>query len=336
MDKIARRLAVVAVMLVAALALAACGGDDESSTTSGGTSTSGASAETQDVTLLMNWFAQAEQGGYWQADAEDLGSDEGIDIHVEQGGPQIQTIPQVASGKAEFGVAQADELLLARAEGVPVVEVFGGMDRYLQCMMFHPNQGISDWPDLNGHDIAVAPSGGFWPYIKGKYHLDDVKEINFTGSLAEFQRNEGLVQQCFITSEPYVAKEQGIDIETMMVADSGYNPYSQGLFTTEKVIKENPDLVRKVVAAAQQGWKNFLSDPSAGKQLILDTNKDMEPGAIDYAQKELADGDYFASDLGSMTEERWQTMADQLREAGVLTKDVDVDAVWTDEFLPKQ
>lgn len=327
-----RRLAMAATMLVAALTIAACGGDDGSDS---GSADADTAAKTQKVDVLMNWFAQAEQGGYWQADAEDLGKDDGVDLNVRQGGPQIQTIPQVAAGEAKFGIAQADELLLARAEGVPVVEVFGGMDKYLQCLMFHPDQGIEDWPDLDGHQIAVAPSGGFWPFIRGKYGLDDVKEINFTGDLATFKRNKELVQQCFITSEPYVAKQEGIDIETMLVADSGYNPYSQGLFTTEKVIKEEPELVEAVVKAAQQGWENFLADPTAGNELILETNPDMEQAKLEFAHEELKTGGYFADPIGSMTAERWQTMADQLREAKVLEQDVAVDEVWTDEFMPQ-
>jgi NitT/TauT family transport system substrate-binding protein len=329
MQYLRRTLAALAALAIVA-ALGACGGDDDSG--SGGASSDGG---TEKVTLLMNWFAQAEQGGYWQAQAAQTGKADGLDIEVQQGGPQIQTIPQVAAGKADFGVAQADELLLARAEGVPVVEVFGGMDKYLQCLMFHPSAGIQDFSDISGHQVAVAPSGGFWPYIKGHYHLQDVKEINFTGSLAEFKRNEDLVQQCFITSEPYFARQEGIDFDTLLIAEAGYNPYSQGLFTSERVIKEEPDLVRKVVKAAQEGWRQFLADPAKSRDLVLKVNKDMEQAPFDFAWKELKDGDYFGDPIGGMTAERWDTMKKQLEEAGVLEKPVDVNSVWTDEFLPK-
>lgn len=316
-----RRAAAATTAVLAVAAVTACSSD-------GG--------DEQQVDLLMNWFAQAEQGGYWQAGAEQLAADEDIELNVRQGGPQIQTIPQVASGEAEFGIAQADELLLARAEGAPVVQVFGGMEKYLQCMMFHPGQGISDWSDLDGFRIAVAPSGGYWPYIKGEYGLDNVQEVNFTGSMGNFAGDESMVQQCFITSEPYVAEQEGIEIETMMVADSGYNPYSQGLFTTERMIEENPDLVRAVVAAAQEGWQRYLDDPSAGNELILETNSEMEQAKLDFAHQELSTGGYFPAgdEIGVMESGRWQTMADQLRQAGVLTKDVNVDDVWTNEFLP--
>jgi NitT/TauT family transport system substrate-binding protein len=327
MHPLRRILVVLAVLAVLPLGVAACGGDDDDDGGGGGP---------EEATLVMNWFAQAEQGGYWEAEAANTGKAEGVSIKVQQGGPQIQTIPQVAAGKADFGVAQADELMLARAEGVPVVEVFGGMDKYLQCMMYHPSSGIKDFGDISGHQVAVAPSGGFWPWIKGHYKLEDVQEINFTGALAEFKRNDNLVQQCFITSEPYFADQEKIDHAELLVADAGYNPYSQGLFTSERMIQENPDLVRKVVAAVQKGWEKFLQNPSAARALVLKTNKDMEKGPFDYAWKTIKNGDYLGTPIGAMTAERWQTVHDQLEEAGVLEKDVDPNEVWTDEFMPKQ
>jgi NitT/TauT family transport system substrate-binding protein len=329
----ARRFTAALVAVAVVVALSACGSSDSSSSSSSGSSSG---AKTEKVTLLMNWFAQAEQGGYFEAQAAGIGKADGLEINVKQGGPQIQTIPQVAAGKAEFGVAQADELMLARSNGVPVVEVFGGMDRYLQCLMYHPSSGIKDFPDISGHQVAMAPSGGFWPYLKQHYKITDVKEINFTGSLAEFKRNKDLVQQCFITSEPYFASQQHIDHAELMVSDSGYNPYSQGLFTSEQMIKDHPDVVRKVVAAVQKGWTQFLADPSAAKKLIMSVNKDTDPAAFDFAAKELKNGNYLGDPVGGMVAARWDTLKEQLKSTGVLSKDVDASSVWTDQFIPKQ
>ena len=319
-------VALVALVAVAVAGLAACGDDDSDS---GSESESGP----EKVTLLMNWFAQAEQGGYWQAEAADTGKAEGVSIHVLQGGPQVQTIPQVAAGKADFGVTTTDQLVIARSQGVPVVSVFGGMDKFLQCMMYHPSSGISDFNDLNGHPVAVSPSSAFWLWIKGQFQLDDVKEIANSGTLAEFKRNEELVQQCYTTSEPYIATQEDIPHAELLVADAGYNPYSQGLFTSERMIKENPELVRKVVAAAQAGWKQFLEDPAKARALVMKVNKNTDLGGFDYAWKTLRDGDYFADPIGDMTAERWDTLHEQLTEAGVLKKDVDIDSVWTNEFV---
>lgn len=331
-----RKMLTAVAVLGAVVALAACGGSSSSGSSSGSTSsTSGGSSSTptQKVTLLMNWFPQAEQGGYFQAEAAGLGEKDGISLHVLSGGPQVQTIPQVAAGKADFGVATSDELVLARSQGVPIVQVFGGMDKFLQCMMYQPSSGIKNFPDLSGHQIAVSPSSDFWLWLKGKFNLQNIHEVNNSGSLAEFKHNTGLVQQCFTTSEPYIASQQNIPHAELLVADAGYNPYSQGLFTSEKMLKEHPDTVRKVVAAVQQGWQQFLQDPAKGRALVLKENANMDGGLFDFAAKTLKDGGYFADPIGNMTTERWTTLIKQLKDAGVLKKDVDPSTVFTNQFI---
>ncbi|MGH2591772.1 MAG: ABC transporter substrate-binding protein, partial [Actinomycetota bacterium] len=303
-SKNARLLLASTAVAVLAVTVAACGGDDDGDGGGGG--------GTDTVSLLMNWFPQAEHGGYYDAQENELGADEGVQIQVEPGGPQIQTIAQVAAGEADYGVAQADELILARAEGVPVTEVFAAFDTFPQCMMFQPAAGIESFEDLEGHQVAIAPSGGFWPWIRGEFDLQDVQEVNFTGTLSELKRNDDLAQQCFITSEPYFADQENIPHEELLVADAGYNPYANGIFTTDQKIQEDPEEVAAVVAAVQQGWENFVSDPEAAKQAILDANKDMEAELVDFAHGIISDR-LVGDEIGAMNEERWSTLADQLR-----------------------
>lgn len=322
--------------LVLAFAVVGCGGDDsdDDGGAAAGEETTATTEDLREVSLVMNWFAQAEQGGYFQADAAELAADEGIDIAVTQGGPQIQTIPQVASGEFDYGVAQADEIILARAQDVPVVEVFAAMDTNPQCMMFHPNQGIESFEDFEGHPVAVAPSGGFWPWMRGEFGYEDVQEVNFTGQLADFQRNEELIQQCFFTSEPFVAEQEGIEHEALLIADAGYNPYANGLFTTEQKIQENPEEVAAVVAAVKEGWETYMrEDASAGNELILSVNEEMSQEKLDFARETMNER-LIAEEIGCMTEERWETLEQQLKDAGVLEEDIEVSEAFTTEFVP--
>ena len=318
---ITRLLFSVAAIVAISVTVAACGGDDE-----------GGEGEPATVTLLMNWFAQAEHGGYYDAQENDYAADDGVQIEVKQGGPQIQTIAQVASGESDYGVAQEDELILARAEGVPVKEVFAAFDTNPQCMMFHPDQGIKSLADIEGHPVAVAPSGGFWPWMKAHFGFEDVQEINFTGTLSEFKRNDALVQQCFITSEPYFADQENIPDEEILIADAGYNPYANGIFTTDRKIEEDPEEVAAVVSAVQQGWEHFAQDPADAKAAILDANSDMEPKLVDFAHKIIANR-LLGDDIGAMDAARWEKVKQQLLDAGVLEEDVDVNDVYTTEFL---
>ncbi|MEU9845779.1 ABC transporter substrate-binding protein [Actinomadura sp. NPDC048032] len=294
----------------------------------------GGSTEKNTV-ILTNWFAQAEQGGYWQAMAEQPAKGDGVTLNVKQGGPGIQTIPQVAAGQAAFGVANADEVLVARKNGLPIVAVAAGFDTNLQCMMFHKAAGIKTFKDLNGHTVARVPSP-YWDFLKHNFGLNRVKEINLNGSLADYKRQPGFVQQCFVTSEPYTAQKEGVkDFAMLSVAkDGGYNPYGNLLFTTERVIKENPDLVKKVVAASVQGWKNFSVDPGKAKAAVQKANPDTVPEAFDFGAATIKEGGYLGAEPGSMTDERWKTLRDQLGSFGAVPKDFDYGKAFTTKYLP--
>lgn len=292
-------------------------------------------AKPQAASILMNYFAQAEQGGYWDAMQNQYAKDQGVTLEVRQGGPGIQTIPQVAAGKADFGIANADEVMVARKNGLPIVAVASAYDTNLFCLMSHKSMGITSFEQLNGQQVARRPAP-YFDYLKSHFKLDDVKEINFTGSLADFKRNEKLIQQCFVTSDVYNIGKEGIDVNVLSIAkDGGYNPYGLVLFSTEKMIKDNPGLVRAVVDSSIKGWTSFLADPADTKKAVMAANKDANPDTFDAAAKTIKDGNYLGSSIGTMTPERWLTLRDQLASIGQIPADFDPAAAFTNDFLPK-
>lgn len=324
-----RSIVTLTMLSAAALVLTGCAG---ASGGEGSGEEDSSPADLGTATILTNWFAQAEQGPYWAAQAEGLAEARGVDLTVTQGGPGIQTVPQVAAGEADFGVANADEIAVAVSNGLPIVAVMAGFDQNIQCLAYHESSGITDFGDLNGFRVAqtLIP---YWDYIKQEYDLNDVQEVNL-GSLAQFEADPGLVQQCFITSEPYVLEQDGIEgIGYLMVRDSGFNPYQNMLFTTQRMIDEKPDVVRAVVEASIEGWDRMLADPQQTKDLIQQVNTESDPGAVDYAiEKMRADPDLVGDSPGSQSDERWSTLKDQLVEIGLLPDDFDIASVYTTEY----
>lgn len=208
----------VAIAGVVALGTSACasGGGTSSGDDSG--SSDNGKKDLGSASILGNWFAQAEMGGYISAEADDLGKPLGIDVTFKQGGPGIQTIPQVAAGKADFGVGNADEILVARKSGVPIVAVMAGPAHNLQCLAYHESSGIKDFKDLSGKTVSRVPSP-YWDYINDHYKLKNVKVVNIT-SPAAFQKDENMALQCFITSEPFTFKKMGMtDVGYLRVKD---------------------------------------------------------------------------------------------------------------------
>ncbi|WP_165964231.1 ABC transporter substrate-binding protein [Actinomadura sp. KC216] len=316
--------AVVALMVFAPMA-ASCARD--------GTEGSGP------VTILANWFPQAELGGYFHAaEQKPAEGSEERPIKVLPGGPGIQTIPQVAAGKAVFGVATgADDLLVARREGLPIVAVFAPFRANITCLTAHASSGVKGFADLDGRKVARVQSRPWWEYLKRHYKLDRVQEINYTGSLAAFKKDKGLVQQCYVTSEPFYLKRDGVPVTTLSISDQGgYAAYSNVLFTTEQTIKRDPELVKSVVERVARGWEAFRADPAVGKQAIVAANKDTDPGVVDFAAQVMRSGRWVSSPPGAMTEAQWLKIRDQVAEAGLVPGSTDVKGAFTTQFLPTQ
>lgn len=287
------------------------------------------------ATILNNWFAEAEQGGYWAAQAEGLAKARGVDLEVKQGGPGIQTIPQVTAGEADFGVGNADEIMVAVSNGLPIVAVATGEAQTIQCLAFHESTGIKTFADINGHTVSRVPSP-YWDFIKSKYKLDKVDEINI-GSPAQLQADPNLVMQCFITAEPYVYEQMGMtDIKYLLVGrDGGYMSDQTMLFTTQKYIDEHPDIVKAVVDASNEGWTKMMEDPTKTKELVMKANPDGDPGQFDYAIKTFKENpDFLGSPYGAISPERFAALKDQLVEIGLLPADFDETKAYTTAYNP--
>lgn len=321
--------------------LAACSGKTAApETASSGEKTGTASAEPklEKSTLVLNWFAEPEHGGNFAAVQQGFYKDAGLDMTLTPGGPQVSSTQIVASGKADFGIANGDDILVARQEGIPIVAIAASFQKSPQVLIYHKEAGIQDFSDLNGHAVYVAPTASFWLYMKSKYKLDQVKELKYTGSLVNFVNDPNALTQGYITSEPYTLEKQGVNVGTLLIADSGYNLYANVYFTTEKMIKEHPDKVKAFVEATVKGWDYYKNHAEEVNPAIHEQNPDMDLDMMKYSAEKEMDlvfgGDAAEQGVGTMTKERWEEVQKQLIEVGVLKEAEPIANVFTTEFLP--
>jgi NitT/TauT family transport system substrate-binding protein len=291
--------------------------------------------EPKQVRVLMGWFAQADQSGYWQAQVDDAGKDKGLKRTVLPGGPKIQTIPQVLAGQAEFGVGNADDILLARLRGVPVRAVFVSLDYVPYTLVYHTDPAVKSITDLKQKTFAVNIGFGYWEWIKKHYGLAGVREIPVSGDLSLFKVDNKMVQQGYSIFLPARVSEAGISNSQIKVADLGYKPYNV-LFTSDELIEKNPQLVRDTVAAVKASWQRFAKDPSKTKSLILGLNPLVSPTVHDAAVKDLV-AELLPKDLskiGCMTDARWSELAAQLKDVKFLPADFDPKKAYDQSFVP--
>ena len=333
----------VAAGLILGLIASACGddGDGAATTTTASTATAGtgttvattAPRQVRDVTIMLPGVPGAAAGGFFAASAPAIASKYALNIKLTQAGQGIfNTIPQVASGAAQFSLSSSSNILTGRAEKIPVVQVFAGYN-YPTCFMSHPESNVKTFADLNGKTVAVTPGSAYWLFIKAKYKLDAVKEVAYSGGIGPWVADKSLVQQCVSINEPYLATQQKVPHQVLLVADSGFDPYQNILFTTEDVIKNQSQLVKDVVAAVAEGWKLYLANPTPTNQDMLKAGTNQTEDQMNFVVKELKEK-LFPAKIGFTEPARMETLHGQLREVAVIKADIDWKASFTNDFLP--
>ncbi|MEC0228237.1 ABC transporter substrate-binding protein [Paenibacillus alba] len=348
---VAKRPMVVSLSLVMISSmLAACGSSSTSVSTTAAPSAAAASVSPAATlaapkavvpsTLVLNWFAEPEHGGNFAALAKGYYKDAGFDMTLMPGGPSVSSTQIVASGKAQFGMANGDDILVARQEGIPVVAIATSMQKSPQALFYHKDSGIKDFSDLNGHKVYVASTASFWQFMKKKYKLDTAQEMKYTGQLVNFVSDKNALTQGYVTSEPFTLEQQKVEFGTLLNADSGYNIYAGVYFTTEKMIAEHPDQVQAFVEATVKGWDYYKDHSEEINPSIKEKNPDMGLDMMKFSAAKEMDfvfgGDAATKGTGIMTKERWEEVQKQLVDVGILKSAESIDKVFTTQFMPKK
>lgn len=347
MLKAFKHIAIIMTVFVLVLSLVACGSDagseapaEETAPTEDNDATEDSAVqngETEPVEVVLNWFPQPEFGGIYAAQEQGFYEEAGLDVTITPGGPQVSPVQIVAAGQAQFGLVDGDILLESRKRDIPVSAIFATFQENPQIIMYHAGQDIEDFSDLNGRSAFIPPGQAYWDYIVAKYELDDVQLLTYNGNTAGFAADERSVQQGYLTSEPHYLKEEGLEIEYLVTSDSGYRRYNNVLFTTEDMIQENSEVIEKFVKATQRGWEYYLDNPESTNEIIGSLAKGLTEEGMAYsveAMKPLiTEGDAAEHGIGYMTEERWQTLVEQLQEIDYLPNDFNTEGLFTTEFL---
>lgn len=290
------------------------------------------------VILQADWYPQPEHGGFYTALVKGYYSEQGLDVTIQPGGPYITTTQQLAAGGAQFGMGASDTVLEAIGEGQPLVVVAATMQRDPQGIMVRKDSPIHTFSDLDGHTVAVKPGSTWFEYLVKRYKLDHVREVPATYSVANFVADPSYIQQCFPTSEPFFARQAGIDTRVLLVSDSGYSPY-RVMFTTQEFLQAHPDIVAKFVRASLRGWRDYLNDPSAAHAVIAKLNPALNADWMQYSWNALRDGHFVTGEeatgaaLGGMTAERWNIMYQQLFDLKMLAQPFDPKIAYTLQFV---
>ena len=325
------------IVLAAALLLAACSPQKKAPPAAPGLTP---------IRFATDWRAEAEQGGYYQALATGEYRKRGLEVKIIQGGPSVNVPQLLTTGAIDMGIGSNDFIVLNMAqEKAPVKAVAAFMQKDPQVLMAHPDQGIKSIADMKGRPILLADASvtAFWVWLKAKYGFTDAQVRKYTFNSAPFLADKRVVQQGYVTSEPYTVEKEGhLKPAVFLLADEGYPSYASMVLAPDGLIASNPAAVKAFVDGSAAGWASYLhGDPRPGDALMLKDNPEMTEDVLDQAREKMRayglvdSGDAAAHGLGAMTDARWADFFAVASAQNVYPKTLDYRSAYTLRFAGK-
>ena len=268
--------------------------------------------------FALNWKAEPEFGGFYAAKLSGYFEKRGLNVDITEGGAGTPVVQMVANSKVPFGIAAADEVVIAQARGADVIALFAVYQINPQGIMVHPERGFNSIADVfNSPGILAIQNGSpHTLFLQAKFGKAKVKLVPYAGGIATFLTDPNYSQQCFVTSEPLLAKKKSVAVKSFLIADEGFKPYGTVVIARRQYIEKNQKQSRDLIDAIRAGWQEYLRAPEAANARMVKLNPAMDAETMKEAaevQKSfIIAANAPAQELGKMTVDRWTTLVSQL------------------------
>ncbi len=328
-------LPLLLVATLGAVGLTACGDDDDD-----------AAGALKSVTLMLNWTPNTQHSGIYLAIEKGYYRDAGLDLTIVE--PAAGGVEQViGAGKAEFGISAQEYVVPARAEGVPILSIAAILQHNDSSLMALKKSGIKRPKDLEGKTYGgfggpleielisklVACDGGDPKKVK-------FAEVGNVDYLVGMEQGQYDLVWVFEGWDVLRANEvEGKKVTTILFKDwftcipDWYTPV---FITSESFAKASPEVVKKFIAATAKGYDLAGTDAKAAAAALLKASPEsdkklVEASAAYHVAKYVDKGRAW----GTQDLAIWEAFVKFLRDAKIVDKDVDVQAAFTNDFLPK-
>ena len=298
--------------------------------------------ELQEITVKLKYFHQAQFAGNYVANERGFYADEGLKVNLVpfslEEPPSIHAVP---SGKAVFGITGANEVIMARARGLPVKSFAVIYKTSPICAYALKRSGIVKPQDFIGKTVGLEKA----PDIEMMYSAmmtrlgidrSQIKEITIGFDAKELLDGTVDVSTGYVVNEPHQAIKAGHEVNIILMADYGVNMYGDVLFATEDTINNNPELVERFLRATLKGWEYAIVNQEEAVGITLkyatDRTKSHESYMLQASIPLIHTGD---SPIGWMEKARWGQVQDILLQQKILDKEINVDEAYTTRFLEK-
>lgn len=295
------------------------------------------------VVVQLDWIPEPEHGGFFQAQARGWFKEAGLDVRIDSGGANAFPMQKLATNQANIAQADSTNVLLAIAEGLPVINIGAVFQNDPSVLMLHADNPITSFEELDGKTIMARPEWAFLPYLRKKYGIDfNLIPQNF--QIANFIADRNFIQQGFYIAEPFYIEQGGAQKPKFLYAwDAGFDAYTV-ITANREWAAAHPEKVRAFMAAYIRGWEDYLyGDPTPAHELMKQVNPKNSDAFLAYSRQMIIDEklvigrvDGGPDQIGRVSEDRFANQLKQLEELGILKPAGKLSAtdVVTTRYLP--
>lgn len=240
-------------------------------------------ASAADITLQLKWVAQSQFAGYYVAEDKGFYDEEGLDVEIKAGGPDIAPEQVIAGGGADVIVAWMGGALVAREKGVPLVNIAQPYQKSGLQLICPKDGPIQTEADFKGHTLGVWFFGNEYPFFAWMNKLglsteggpDGVTVLKQSFDVQPLVQKQADCISVMTYNEYWQAIDAGFKPEDLVIfnyTEMGNDLLEDGLYVLEDKLadpefKEN---MVKFVRASMKGWKYAMENPDEAAEIVMD------------------------------------------------------------------
>ena len=315
-----------AAVLLAALALAACGG-----------------GERDKVVLALDWFPNADHAGIYAAQAQGFFEDEGLDVELRVPANPEDPPKFVATGRADIAISYEPDVILARAQGLPITAVAAIVPVPLNSIQVLKSSGIGSPAELGGKTIGFPGIPANLAYLEAIWKRTGVDpssvklvDVGFDLSPAMRGKRVDATIGSYWNVEAVLADLEGFPVDVFRLEDWGVPLYDELVFiVSEDAAKDESDIIRRFLKAVARGHRYAVENPDAAVDAVAEANPEMRRDLIDGGVRLLVPLWAQMEPFGRMDAARWEEFVDFLYDNEIIEERPALDSLLTNDFLPR-